>query len=317
MKKESIQIISLKTLLDSDLDRFTLHKDLSGSLSTDFLLSIKRFGLLHPPIVMKDHLGYQLVCGRKRIRALQIINRELDVVCRVVAPAETVELLAIILEDQRLSGPLSAITTARFLKLFDSMVPRESRNEVMEQLNIAPYRKLQRFLPLLALEQQIRDAVHCEAVSDKSGLTLCSFLPEDRILLCNIFLALGLNNNKQKQLIDMCQVLTARKGGTIKDLFHGGFRDFLPENLPTNTPQAAARLMKTLHEASHPLSSTAEKQFNEQEKGLRLPANCTLSHSPSFEKDTVTLSINFKNFDEMSSVWKTIKNQLEQDKTRS
>ncbi len=311
MKKESIQIISLKTLLDSDIDRFTLHKDLSDSLSTEFLLSIKHFGLLHPPIVMKDHQGYQLVCGRKRIRALQIINEQRDVLCRVIAPAETVEILAIILEEQRLSGPLTAIMTARFLKLFDSLVPRESRDEVMAQLNIAPYRTLQRFLPLLTLEQQIRDAIHSEAVSERTGLTLCSIVPGDRIFLCNLFLALGLNKNKQKRLIDLCQVLTARQGGTIKDLFHGDFSDFLPENLPANTPQAAASLMKTLHEASHPLSCTAEKRFHEQEKGLRLPANCTLSHSPSFEKDTVTLSINFKNFDQMSRAWKTIKNQLE------
>lgn len=311
MNNTSIQIISLKTLLESDIDRFTLHKDLSDSLSPEFLLSIKRYGLLHPPIVMQDQENYQLVCGRKRIRALQLINRDQEVLCRVAAPADTLDLLAIILEDQRLSGPLCAIMTARFLKLVDSLVPRESRTEVMEQLSFAPYRKLQRFLPLLTLEQSIREAIHRQTVSDSIGLTLCSMVAEERIFLCNLFTALGLNKNKQKRLIDMCRILTTRKGGTIKDLFHKDFSDFLPENLPANTPQAAASLIRSLHEASHPLSSRAEKRFHEREKRLGLPANCTLSHSPSFEKDNVTLSINFKNFDKMSNVWETIKNHLE------
>ena len=314
MKKDSIQSLSLKTLLDADIDRFSLHRDLSGSLSPDFLLSIKRFGLLHPPIVMKEHEGYQLVCGNRRIRALQAINSDRDVLCRVVAPAEAVELLAIILEEQRLSGPLCAIMTARFLKLVESLVPGESRNEVMEQLNVESYRKLRRFLPLLMLEQPIRDAIHRQVVSDKTGLTLCSIVPEDRIFLCDLFLALGLNKNKQKRLIDMCQVITTRQGGTMKNLFHSRYRDFLPENLPANRPQAAASLMNTLHEASHPLSSKAEKQFHELQKGLGLPANCSLSHSPSFEKDQVTLSITFNDFDEMSNAWERIKNLLEQDR---
>ena len=313
MKKESIHSISLKTLLDSDIDRFTLHRDLSASLSPEFLLSIKRYGLLHAPIVMREQEGYQLVCGNRRIRALQAINRDRDVLCRMIAPAETVELLAIIVAEQRLSGPLCAIMTARFVKLFDSLVPQPARHEVMEQLNIAPYRKLQRFLPLLGLEQPLRDAIHRQAVSEKTGLTLCSMVPEDRIFLCDLFLALGLNRNKQKQLIDMCQVITARQGGTIKNLFHEGFREFLPENLPVNRPQAAAGLMKSLYEASHPLSSKAEKQFHERQKGLGLPANCSLSHSPSFEKDQVTLSITFNHFNEMSSLWEIIKNHLEQD----
>lgn len=311
MKTESFSIIPLEALLTSDLHRYTLHRDISADLSVDFLTSIKRHGLFHPPVVMSAGTAYQVICGSRRIRALQIIGNVESVFCRVVEVSDSAELLATIHEDQRLSGPLSAIMTARFVKLTDALIPQESRDPVIKQLNLGSYGQLQRFLPLLALEQSIRDAIHNGAVSDKVGLVLCSISPEDRLFLCELFMALSLNKNKQKRLLDMCQILIAQRGGTFKTLFHENFREYLPDNITTNRPQTAGNLLRALHEASHPLSNNAEKLFNDRKHELELPANCSLSHSPAFEKDRVTLSFDFENFDEMARIWQKIKNHFQ------
>ncbi|MEE4166033.1 MAG: ParB N-terminal domain-containing protein, partial [Desulfocapsaceae bacterium] len=303
MKNESFQTIALKTLLDADGDRFSLHRDLDSTPSPELVNSVKRHGLLHPPIVMKTGDGYQVVCGRYRIQALLTIKSHQDVLCRVIEPVDKETFLSIILEDQRLCGPLSAIMTARFVKLVDRLVPESAGDDIIKQCNIGPCGQVRRLLPLLTLEESIRQAIHHGSVSDRTGLILCSMTPEDRIFFCDLFMALGLNKNKQRQLVDMCRVLTVHTGKSIKNLFHEDFSEFLPKNLPANTPQAAARLMRAVHEASHPLSSEAEKHFHEQKKGLGLPANCSLSHSPAFEKDQVTLSIDFINIAEMNRVW--------------
>ena len=42
------------------------------------------------------------------------------------------------------------------------------------------------------------------------------------------------------------------------------------------------------------MSSMAEEVFEKQVKSLSLPENYSISHSPAFEKDEVTLSITFK-----------------------
>ncbi len=124
-------------------------------------------------------------------------------------------------------------------------------------------------------------------------------------------MALTLNKNKQKRLLDMCQILIARRGGTFKDLFHENFREFLPAHITTNRPQTAGNLLRVLYEASHPLSNNAEKLFNDRKNELELPAHCSLSHSPAFEKDRVTLSFDFENFDEMARIWQKIKNHFQ------
>lgn len=310
MKSDSFRNVSLQTFLNSDIDRFSLHKDLSMNLSTDFLCSIKRYGLFHPPVVMKTGNGYQLICGRKRIQALLETGSDPSPLCKVVNISGPSELLTTILEDQQLSGPLSVIMIACLLKLTETLIPQESRNALIEQLDIGSYGQLQRLLPLLNLEQSIRDAIHRGSISDKVGLILCSIAPEDRLFLCHLFLELSLNKNKQKRLLDMCQILIAQKGGTYKKLFQNDFRDFLPENIRSNIPQTAGKLLKCLSEASHPLSTHAEKVFDDRKNDLGLPASCSVSHSPAFEKDRVTLSIEFDNLDEMAKIWQKIKHQL-------
>ena len=307
MKSDSFSIIPLEILFNSDVDHFSLHKDLSMNLSADFLSSIKCYGLFHPPVVMRTNDGYQLICGRKRIQALLETGSDPSPLCRVVTISGPPELLATILEDQRLSGPLSVIMTARLLKLTETLLPRESRNAFIKQMEIGSYAQLQRLLPLLNLEQPIRDAIHRGSISDNVGMILCSFTPEDRLFLCHLFLGLSLNKNKQKRLLDMCQILIAQKGGTYKKLFQRDFKDFLPENIHSNIPQTAGNLLKCLYEASHPLSTHAEKVFNDRKNDLGLPASCSVSHSPAFEKDSVTLSIEFDNLDEMARSGKRLK----------
>lgn len=310
MKSTSFRTVSLETLFNSDVDRFSLHKDLSMNLSSGFLSSIKRYGLFHPPVVMKTAKGYQLICGRKRIQSLLEIGSAPSPLCRVVNISGPSELLTTIFEDQRLSGPLSVIMIARLLKLTETLIPQGSRKALIEQLDIGSYGQLKRLLPLLNLEQPIRDAIHRGSISEKVGLILCSIAPEDRLFLCHLFLELSLNKNKQKRLLDMCQILIAQKRGTYKKLFQNDFRDFLPENIGSNIPQTSGNLLKYLYEASHPLSTHAEKVFNDRKNDLGLPASCSVSHSPAFEKDKVTLSIEFDNLDEMTRIWRTIKHQL-------
>jgi hypothetical protein len=65
-----------------------------------------------------------------------------------------------------------------------------------------------------------------------------------------------------------------------------------------NIPQQIHHLGALLLQQTNPSSSQAEEVFIKQVKALYLPKNYAVSHSPSFEKDEITLSITFKNFAE-------------------
>ena len=63
-----------------------------------------------------------------------------------------------------------------------------------------------------------------------------------------------------------------------------------------NVPQKIHHLGNLLQQAMTPASALAEGAFVKQVASLQLPANHSISHSPSFEKDEITLSITFKDF---------------------
>ena len=65
-----------------------------------------------------------------------------------------------------------------------------------------------------------------------------------------------------------------------------------------NIPQKIQHLGNLLQHAIAPTSALAEEVFANKVKNLQLPANHSITHSPFFEKDEVTLSITFKNFAE-------------------
>ena len=77
-----------------------------------------------------------------------------------------------------------------------------------------------------------------------------------------------------------------------------------------NPPQKAANLMATLTAKRYPRLTEAEKNFQQFTDSLRLPKNATLSHAPAFEKDTVTLTISFKNQEDLLKSWQFIASAL-------
>jgi len=310
MITESFHILSLSTLLDSDIHFYSLHQDLSINLSDDFIASIERFGLFHPPVVLKNDKGFTLLCGRKRVLALQKINSQSSLPCKIIDSSDPAELLAVIIEDQLLDGPFSIIMKARLIRLMEALIPKELQISLISDLQLGSYGQLQRLLPLLALEEELRNALHFGSISDKVGLLFCSLSSKDRLFLGTLFVALSLNKNKQKRLLDMCQIIIARDGGSFHDLFHTHFSDFLPENLSSNIPQSASNLLKRLYETSHPLSVSAEKAFDEWKNSLGLPEQIDIEHSPAFERDSVRLSIDFETIEDMSTFWEAIKKQL-------
>ena len=58
------------------------------------------------------------------------------------------------------------------------------------------------------------------------------------------------------------------------------------------------------------MSSEVEQCFTNLVAELELPDNCLLKHAKSFEQDSVTLEIRFKDYQEFRDRWALLKNQL-------
>ena len=305
-----IQLFDLPELLTLK-SCYSLHCDLELPPSQPFVDSVKRFGLFQPPVLMKRESSLHLVCGSRRITAMQLAGLNRGIACTVVKDKVPLELLSLILENQLLTGPLSPITSARFLVLAEQLVARKTVISLMKQFSIGPYQKFKNYAQLLELEAPLRLAVHKEQLCEKVAQKLLNLNQEDRHYFTELILRFSLNKNKQRKLLNLLQITVARQGGTFKRVLERDLSDLFSPESHENTPQAAAKLLSRLYEVSHPLSSEAERSFRNWTTRLKLPQRCELSHSPAFETDAITLSIRFDNRGHLEKVWPKIKHQVD------
>jgi len=310
MVQLGLQSIALKQINSNY--RWSLHRDLSDVLDPDFIDSIRKFGLLHPPIIRKASDSYEIICGGRRVEAIKRIAEKQDLHCLVLEQSiSEVEILLLVAEEQYLYAPLTPIESARLVALCDQFCTHSETASILIYSKTNTRNEFQRkkIVKLLDIEEPIRTNIHTGAIGLKTAFALAEMSRSDRLSLYDIFIKLALNSNKQRRVIDLCNIIATSKQCSISEFLSVNYPEFLQKTVD-NVPQAVNRLLHDLYKRSHPLSSHVEKQFAEKTKKLHLPQSCSLTHSPAFEQDSVTLGIEFKTVDELTRIWPKIKDHL-------
>ena len=107
-----------------------------------------------------------------------------------------------------------------------------------------------------------------------------------------------MGTGKQKRFFNLIRDIAFREGSSITSYLQKKEITEILDHKDMNIPQKIKHLGNLLQHELNPTSSLAEGAFEKQVASLQLPANYAISHSPSFEKDEITLSITFKDFDE-------------------
>lgn len=212
-------------------------------------------------------------------------------------------LLHLIVTDQNSAGLLSLAEKARFVNIAARyFTTEEIVHNFFDTLKLKNWRTT---IPLMhkILQQDeivIKD-IHAGRLQDKMVSEILS-LPEetDRLALVQFFRRLGMGDGKQKRFFKLFRDIAFREGTSISEYMQRKEITDIIGHEEMNIPQKIQHLGVLLQHAIAPSSSQAEQAFIEQVKKLRLPANHSISHSPAFEKDEVTLSITFKDFQECS-----------------
>ena len=269
--------------------------------------SILRCGLLHPPILRLGPKGrYQIISGRKRLQITVTDLQWKNIPCLVLDEANNnLEALAIAMEETLASRPLTPAEQAIFLKKISKHQDNnESAISYLPLFDRKPdSRTLSRLIKLADQEKPILEALHRGEIQESTAHELSKLPFADRFSLLDLILLLGLSLNNQKKLMATCQELASRKKSTIvKILAAQEVKDIL-EHPNTNAPQKSAKLMALLAERLSPRLTRAEKEFRCFANGLKLPKFMRLSHSQSFERDEMSLTIDFKNREKLQQIW--------------
>jgi ParB-like chromosome segregation protein Spo0J len=314
-----MEILTLRTIPVSAIscDRtWSLHGDLSGSPGPELVRSIEQFGIIHPPITRQDETGsLEIVCGAYRFAAAAEVLHQKELASFIVpASMQVADLLRLLLEDQRLSGPLSPIEKARFVALCRTHLDEAASRDFERESGLGSRRLLDHYLELLKLDAEVRSAIHRGLISEQTGRELIGCKVCDRDFLPNLFVHLGLNRNKQRKFLEAGRVIMALEGKeSFAELFREHFPEYLEQAEIPNPPQAAHLLLREMERLSKPLLSRAEELFNTQCAALKLPGSCTLVHAKSFEQEEVTLQIRFRDLEEFRQRWRDLKGSLDED----
>ena len=293
--KSLIQFIAFDTIQLDD-DTFTLFSYGNGDPGDRLVQSIKQFGILHPPIVLKTASDKHIViAGKKRIRVAleQGLVDNLPCLC---LPANTPQpqIYSIILEAALLEGQLSIIEQAVFLKKARTKCSQNELLDMMQKLGHKPQKHIvDNILNLLSLERGTLQAVHEGIIGQNNARKLLKLSAPDQKILVELISALHIGGSKQKKLIELCTELVIRRQKSLSSILHQFYPDILLEG-DGNIPQHVSTLLNWLHKECFPKTSEAEANFERFVSQLNLPPHCKLQHSKSFEDDSVDLSIHFK-----------------------
>jgi ParB family chromosome partitioning protein len=289
---------------------WSLHQDVSTDPDQSLIDSIGNLGLLRPLIVQPHQKVYELICGARRLTALRRLGQRSPIACSVVKRnISQAELLLLVAEDQLQSGPLSPIESARFIALCTAWCDQPDQQMLSRVTCTTSTTQRNRLLPLLQLEAVIRASLHFGQISDKTGLQMTKMASTERLFVHELFTSLSLNKNKQRRFLELIQIITVAEDCTIERFMTEHLADLCRSDRD-NVPQRTNVLMKRLYEYSHPDSHGAAEDFARRVADKRLPANCKVSPSPSFETDQVTLEVKFANFNAFSRAWDKIKESL-------
>jgi hypothetical protein len=258
-------------------------------------------GIIHPPLVIADsEETFTVVAGAKRLEFLRRSAGPASLDCMVIAKdAPPGFIVNLVLADQSYSSPLSLPEKARFIEIALQVLKMEDFVTTFQtRLRLKGGRStIANLLKILRQDTLIIRAIHEGRIQERMVADILSLPQEaDRMALVQLFLLLNMGDGKQKRFFTLIRDIASRQGSSVWAYLQKTEITAILDHEETNIPQKIQHLGDLLQHELCPASSQAEEIFTKQINSLNLPANYTVAHSPSFEKDEVTLSITFKDF---------------------
>ncbi|MCW5213241.1 hypothetical protein VU04_10080 [Desulfobulbus sp. TB] len=307
---------------------YSLHPFRQESEQTEqtLLQSISTFGILHPPLLLKqqDHT-FIVLSGRRRIEAyIQIYNAQENqqeknrnyITALTLTANETANkekgqnqgqghLFMVLLQHQLLGGPLTLIEQAIFFQKAAAVFEKQDLLSFLPLLGLKPKPHIPgEFISLLDLNISVQQGIHEGRISQRSGKKLARFSSDDQEKLADIIHEYQLGGSKQQKLLERCFQLTKREQVSVEKLLDSWWK--MGKEKKLNGPQKTASLLRWLDQQYQPRLTEAEEDFKKFSAQLQLPADVRVEHSPSFEEEQITLSMNFKSKKELARIWPQI-----------
>jgi len=262
--------------------------------------SLKKVGLLNPPLLLESREGaLDIIAGYRRIAALIELGHK-NIPCRILKGHDLSPL------DALLTSFYDNLATREFNPVEKGMVLRRlsyylSGQEILSNYMVlldlpAHQSTLETYISFdKDLDISIKEDLACGSVSEQTARALLGMVPGERRAVGDLFSKIKFNINQQKQLIELLIDISRITGDPIaKTLGEEQFQGILSSH-SLNMPQKGRALLGLLRRKRFPTVTHAEETFKSKISRFHLPGNIRIQAPPYFESNYYRMEILFKN----------------------
>jgi ParB-like chromosome segregation protein Spo0J len=278
----------------------------------DLVTSIEVVGLLNPPFLSRQHSGYRIVAGFRRINACQRLGWS-NIEARILEPVETgLECIKIAVSDNSFQRSLNLIEISRSIGLIRSVIEDDGiLLETATQLglpnNLSILKKAE---TLFHLPWPIQEGVLSGSISLAMALSLAKLKDDDAVRFAEIFDTLNLSLNKQREILTLAGEIAVREDISVPELLEEKeIKDIIGADDLDRT-QKTRNLRLYLKRRRFPELITAEKNFKSGLKKLKLGPGVQLNPPKYFEGKTYIFNLSFDNLTELEDRKKILEKML-------
>lgn len=282
--------------LEDDTYRIT-----TSATVEDLAKSIQHVGLINPPILVQKQDRYIIVAGFRRIVAMQKLDHRHIPVKVMPAESQPLQCIQIAITDNISQRKLDLMEISRALALLDACIgDRERLYAEAQNLGLSDSRHhIDKIIGISRLPYSIQEGIYQNRISLSMAIELQGFDSSTGNLLAEIFTALKLNRNKQREICAHLKEIARReKCSTQEILLSEGVSDVLADNDLDNLQKTRILRLK-LRRRRFPNLSLAEESFQHNLRKLNLGSGISLLPPEYFEGTSLKLSMSFKNETEL------------------
>ncbi len=260
--------------------------------------SIRKGGLINPPLVTRDEKGgFDVVSGYRRILALKALG-ETKALCKDVTsvlPSPSDRFLANFYEN---------LATRTFNHIEKAMILHKLRLYVAREEILASFMPLlglpsheetfEFYLKLISLEEAFQFTIATEEISMKGAKALLELDSGSQQVLFHWISVLKFNLNQQMKLIEYVQDISKREDTTISEILCEEPFSKILENPKWNNPQKAKKMLEILKVRRYPRLARARQVIESTLSAISLPPGVDIRYDPFLEDPKYHLRIEFK-----------------------
>jgi ParB/RepB/Spo0J family partition protein len=268
---------------------------ISGQPPSDRLIkSIRKIGLVSPPVVVSRRNRWVPVSGWRRILACRELGKT-TITVSVLKESDDRRTFLFAVEENLATRELTflekAEIVARLLKF--GLSELQLRKKILPAFEIPPTRPyLERYLALAGLDSETKDFISAREIPLAVAQLLIGLKPRDRKALIPILAPLG--KNKQIEIvIDVQDIARKKRVPAWKILETQEIRDILAAR-DWPAIQKSERVRQALKGMRFPRLTSWQEEFDSALRRMKWPRDIRIEPRPFFEDDWLSAAFRFR-----------------------